>query len=116
MYITTHAIFTSSDAAAISMCMSTPCLTCRYTIRPRPQKLALNSNSSLVAVIDSSGVLSVLDLEAKVNQNKAQGKPFEMGRVLNTSVKNFVKLVMAGDFSQWAKSTCKKPFIYEGLS
>ncbi|CAM9261361.1 unnamed protein product, partial [Hapterophycus canaliculatus] len=37
----------------------------RYTIRSKPQHMALNSNSSLVAVIDAAGVLTVQDLEAK---------------------------------------------------
>lgn len=38
----------------------------RYTVRPKPQQLALNCNSSLVALIDAAGVLTVQDLEAKV--------------------------------------------------
>lgn len=44
-----------------------PVLT-RYTVRPKPQQLALNCNSSLVSAIDASGVLTVQDLEAKVMQ------------------------------------------------
>ena len=37
-------------------------------MRPKPQQLALNCNSSLVAVIDAAGVLTVQDLEANVSQ------------------------------------------------
>ena len=44
------------------------CCRYRYTVRLKPQKLALNCNSSLVAVIDSTGVLTVQDLEAKVSE------------------------------------------------
>lgn len=39
----------------------------RYTVRSKPQHLALNCNSSLAAVIDASGVLTVLDLEGKAS-------------------------------------------------
>eukprot|EP00904_Undaria_pinnatifida_P002695 jgi/Undpi1/12426/HiC_scaffold_5.g02098.m1 len=45
----------------------------RYTVRTKPQKLALNCNSSLVAVIDSAGLLSVQDLEAKAEGDTSKG-------------------------------------------
>lgn len=46
----------------------------RYTVRPKPQQLALNCNSSLVAAIDAAGVLTVQDLEAKVSKGILQGE------------------------------------------
>lgn len=47
-------------------CYVQPRVSVRYTVRPKPQRLALNCNCSLVAVIDATGLLAVLDLETKV--------------------------------------------------
>lgn len=38
----------------------------RYSVRLKAQQMALNCNSSLLAIIDAAGALTVLDLEAKV--------------------------------------------------
>lgn len=47
-----------------------PLAVARYSVRIKAQQMALNCNSSLLAIIDAAGALTVLDLEAKVRHRQ----------------------------------------------
>ena len=68
----------------------------KYTLKCRPQSLALNNISSRLAIIDVNGVLTFLDLESK-SKTTTKGQSGNQGAMLNFERKDVWDMQWADD-------------------
>uniref|UniRef100_A0A6A7G3L3 WD repeat-containing protein 35 n=4 Tax=Hirondellea gigas TaxID=1518452 RepID=A0A6A7G3L3_9CRUS len=69
-------------------------LTARYTLACRPHRLALNSNSTRLAIIDITGLMTLMDLDSKTNN---AGGSEGLGDVLKFERKDVWDVCWASD-------------------